>query len=83
MPGTSTERRCRGGTYGTGVVFKLTPGSTGRWTETVLHSFDGRNPNQDGSTPYGGLILDSLGNLYGATYSGGQYQQGTVFEIMP
>lgn len=71
-----------GGQNGNGVVFKLTPGTTGRWTETVLHSF-GKLPSKDGEVPYGGLIFDSAGNLYGTTNAGGQYQQGTVFEITP
>ena len=71
-----------GGTNGNGVVFKLTPGSTGRWTEAVLHSF-GKLPSTDGEVPNGGLILDSVGNLYGTTYTGGQFQQGTVYEITP
>jgi len=34
-----------------------------------------------GGTPYGGLIADSAGNLYGTTSQGGAYQMGTVFEL--
>jgi hypothetical protein len=36
-------------------------------TETVLHSFDGKK----GVYPEAGLIFDSSGNLYGATFCGG------------
>lgn len=68
-----------GGEFYDGVVFKLTPGSS--WTETTLYSF-GTNKN-DGSEPWGGLMLDGQGNLYGATNEGGLYGAGTVFEISP
>jgi uncharacterized repeat protein (TIGR03803 family) len=69
----------QGGAFFDGVVFKLTPGSS--WTETTLYTF-GTNKN-DGSAPWGGLVLDGQGNLYGATYEGGLYGAGTVFEITP
>ena len=52
---------------GCGVIFKLTPYSGGTWTETVLYSFTG---GADGAEP-GSVVLDSVGNLYGATYAGG------------
>jgi uncharacterized repeat protein (TIGR03803 family) len=35
----------------------------------------------NGFDPAGGLVLDAAGNLFGTTYSGGAYDQGTVFEI--
>jgi len=62
-----------------GVVFQLSPGAHGTWTETVLHSFAGY-PN-DGQTPVASLVLDSAGNLYGTTQNGGAYDQGEVFEL--
>jgi uncharacterized repeat protein (TIGR03803 family) len=62
-----------------GVVFELTK-SSGGWTESVLYSFTG---GSDGGTPYGGLVIDASGNLYGTTYAGGASGQGTVFELMP
>jgi uncharacterized repeat protein (TIGR03803 family) len=68
-----------GGADNDGVVFKLTPGASGSWSETVLHSFHGG----DGSNPRFGLVLDAVGNLYGTTYAGGHYGDGTVFEITP
>jgi uncharacterized repeat protein (TIGR03803 family) len=34
-----------------------------------------------GGEPSPGLTLDSLGNLYGATYYGGKYGLGTVFKL--
>lgn len=72
-----------GGTYGT--VFELVRGANGKWTERVLYSFQG---GKDGTTPYGGLVIDSSGNLYGTTDSGGGGSNcgasgcGTVFELV-
>ena len=68
----------RGGTYGYGVVFELTPTSTG-WAETVLYSFTG---GSDGGNPYAGLIFDAAGNLYGTTWSGSN-GDGLVYQLTP
>lgn len=68
---------CNGGC---GVVFKLTPGAHGQWTETELHCFGG---GSDGATPYGGVILDASGNIYGTTTWGGAHGYGTAFELTP
>jgi uncharacterized repeat protein (TIGR03803 family) len=68
-----------GGTFAQGTVFELTPSTGGTWTESLLHSFD--NQTSDGYNPNGGVVLDTAGNLYGATASGGQSADGTVFEI--
>jgi len=64
---------------GCGVVFKLSRDSNGEWTYTIIHRFTGN----DGALPYGGLIFDSSGNLYGTTELGGFYNAGTVFELSP
>lgn len=68
----------QGGAGSHGTVYKLSQGSGGQWTETILYTFQGGN---DGSTPYGGLVSDSAGNLFGTTAFGGQYGGGVVFEI--
>jgi len=73
--GTTVE----GGDTNVGTVFKLAPNQDGSWTESVLHSFNGRN----GQYPYAGLIFDAAGNLYGTTYGGGASADGTVFELAP
>jgi uncharacterized repeat protein (TIGR03803 family) len=70
-----------GGSSGFGTVFKLTPGSSGNWTPTVLHNFN-RNGG-DGANPEGSLIFDSAGNLYGTTSNGGADENGAVFELSP
>jgi uncharacterized repeat protein (TIGR03803 family) len=67
------------GYYGT--VFKLTSGTDGRWNEKVLHNFDFNGT--DGYNPLAGLVLDSSGNLYGTTDTGGNTTNGTVFEMTP
>jgi uncharacterized repeat protein (TIGR03803 family) len=73
-----------GGRYNGGTVFKLSPSSGGAWTETVLHSFDPLN-HKDGGYPYpvASLLFDSVGNLYGTTTSGGEFEEGTAFELTP
>ncbi len=58
----------RGGDLDFGTVFKLTPHSNGKWTETVLYSF---LAGSDGKNPYGGVTIDSKGNLWGTTAAGG------------
>jgi uncharacterized repeat protein (TIGR03803 family) len=64
-----------GGAYGYGTVFELTADGT----EKILYSFGGQAG--DGEFPIGGLIFDQNGNLYGTTYFGGAYYDGTVFEL--
>ncbi len=62
------------GAHGYGSVFKLVRNGAG-WTFQLLYSFTG---GSDGGYPQGNVVLDSAGNLYGATgYGGG------VFEITP
>lgn len=70
-----------GGTYDSGMVFELTPQSSGEWTETIVHSFE--PSNWDGGNPYGGLIMDAAGTLYGTTNQGGRFNYGTVFKLTP
>ncbi len=69
-----------GGTYGAGTVFKLSPGSGGTWQLSTLYAFHGQ---PDAAFPYGGLVADAHGNLYGTTYYGGSSGAGTVFRVGP
>jgi len=64
---------------GCGAIWKLDTNNQ----ITVLTNFGNGNR---GRTPYGGVILDKAGNLYGTTSGGGRKgcpQCGTVFKITP
>jgi len=63
-----------GGTSKNGIVYKID--SKGK--ETILHRFTG---GSDGSNPYGGLVRDSEGNLYGTTGFGGNCGGGYCGEV--
>lgn len=70
-----------GGTpYLGGVVLSFSQPSALGWHEQILHSFGG---GVDGTQPFGTLIFDRNGNLYGTTYSGGSSDDGTVFKLTP
>jgi uncharacterized repeat protein (TIGR03803 family) len=69
------------GGSGTGTVFEFSPNAGGTWTESILHNF-GVSPG-DGNSPFGGVVFDAMGNLYGTTAWGGKNGFGTVFELSP
>jgi uncharacterized repeat protein (TIGR03803 family) len=58
------------------------------WHVTTLYAFTG---NADGAVPYGGVVLDPAGNVYGTTTNGGDFGGencgtagcGVVFKIDP
>jgi uncharacterized repeat protein (TIGR03803 family) len=56
-------------------------------TYSVLYSFSGQT---DGAYPYGGVILDAAGNVYGTTFQGGDLEGcglfkgcGVVYKVDP
>jgi uncharacterized repeat protein (TIGR03803 family) len=63
---------------GCGVIFKVDPAGN----ETILHAF---HDGSDGAFPYGTMVLDAAGNLYGTTRLGGDPSCGcgTVFKLDP
>ena len=63
-----------GGKYGQGTVYELTQTGSS-WTETTLHSFGAAG---DGGDPFGGLIMDQQGDLYGTTSN-----NGSAYELQP
>jgi uncharacterized repeat protein (TIGR03803 family) len=65
-----------GGASNAGTVFQLAPGSNGTWTMKTIYSFKGQ---PDAGFPYGGLVLDASGNLYGVTYYGGANGLGAAY----
>lgn len=65
-----------------GVLFELLPGKKGTpWSFKTVHAFN--EGTGDGTNPIGTPILDTEGDLFGATMSGGQYGFGTVFKVAP
>jgi uncharacterized repeat protein (TIGR03803 family) len=77
---------------GCGIVYELSPPAEkgGQWTYKILYNFQG---GHDGYFPWGNLVIDKAGNLYGATQFGGGKgttcnaiyggQCGTVFKLSP
>lgn len=61
---------------GCGIVFEID--SNGE--EKVLYRFTG---GTDGGLPFGGVIRDSQGNLYGTTEIGGASGAGIIFKVVP
>jgi uncharacterized repeat protein (TIGR03803 family) len=66
--------KCPYNMSGCGTLFEIAPNKA----ETVLYSFHGQS---DGYEPYGGVIADKSGNLYGTTLYGGGNGFGTVFKL--
>jgi len=76
--GTLYGATISGGSGGGGTVFKLTP-SGGGWTYSLVYSFTGHAT----CGPWGNLVLDGTGNLYGTTNCDGTNQLGSVFKLTP
>ncbi|HEV2693276.1 MAG TPA: choice-of-anchor tandem repeat GloVer-containing protein [Verrucomicrobiae bacterium] len=79
-----------GGTNSMGTIFQLKRDASGSWTSNTIFNFNGVN----GSHPYGALITDGNGNLYGTTARGGSHPgqikvdptplgYGTIFQLSP
>lgn len=66
-----------GGSNDEGCVFEVAAGSG---SSTVVASFYSATT---GEMPTGGLVMDSQGNLYGATWMGGANYDGAIFEVDP
>ena len=67
----------QGGPSDLGVVYKVDQAGT----FSILHDFSGSTT--DGALPFGGLIADRSGNLFGTTSSGGANNMGTIFRLTP
>jgi uncharacterized repeat protein (TIGR03803 family) len=69
--GTTLE----GGIDGYGTAFKID--SMGHYA--LFHTFAG--PDNDGATPYSGMVIDAADNLYGTTSAGGMSSVGAVYKF--
>jgi uncharacterized repeat protein (TIGR03803 family) len=81
-----------GDNVGCGVVYELSPPTKkgGQWTYNVLYNFQG---GKDALFPWGNLVFDNSGSLYGATQFGGgkgttcnpyfDGNCGTIFKLSP
>jgi uncharacterized repeat protein (TIGR03803 family) len=63
---------------GNGTVFKVS--TNGQLT--ILHMFTGF-PNDGANPDFNGLAPGSDGNIYGTTFFGGEYANGSIFRISP
>ncbi len=77
MYGTTVD-----GGYGDGVAFELSPKAGGGWSYRVICEF-GSDQCPVGVAPFGGLVMDKAGNLYGTTDGGEEAGTGTVYELSP
>ncbi|MDE2125052.1 MAG: VCBS repeat-containing protein [Armatimonadetes bacterium] len=64
----------RGGAYGYGCVYQVTPAGV----VTVMHSFD----NISGGSPYGHVALAADGSIWGAA-TGGPIGAGVIYRVTP
>lgn len=75
----------QGGDYNSGTVFQMSPSQTG-WAMSVLYEF---TSGPDGGQPYGGVTLDTAGNVYGTAVVGGSWTGcpedgcGVVWRLKP
>jgi uncharacterized repeat protein (TIGR03803 family) len=75
----ATQSGGLGGGTGNGTVYEVSPAKRGKWTEKILYFFNG---GSDGYSPFGGVVLDAAGNIYGTTGSGGDSGDGTIFQLV-
>ena len=66
-----------GGQHGGGTAFELTPYG-GLWNFSVAYPFTSCCTY---SGPYGPLVMDNAGNLYGTINGGGNWGYGAVFKL--
>jgi uncharacterized repeat protein (TIGR03803 family) len=66
-----------GGAHGHGIVFRLHQ-RAGSWRLETLHSFKGQ---PGAGFPYGALLIDPSGRLYGTTYYDGELGLGSVYRL--
>lgn len=70
----------QGGPLNAGTVYELTP-HNGSWSKSTIFAFDAGGSS--GIEPYGSLLMDGSGAMYGTTAGGGVGWNGTAFELTP
>jgi uncharacterized repeat protein (TIGR03803 family) len=80
--GVQRKRELRAGVFGAITVGLLAtaamPAQAASYS--VVHSFTGMTQG-DGEEPSSALVADSQGRLYGTTFEGGQFGQGSVYRL--
>jgi len=66
-----------GATFNAGTVYRLFQ-ARGVWVSQTVYTFSG---GASGTNPDSSLTTDAAGNLFGTTYTGGDLNLGTVFEL--
>jgi uncharacterized repeat protein (TIGR03803 family) len=66
-----------GGPQGAGNVIELSPNGSG-WTKSTLFNFDS---SDQGALAFGGVVMDSQGNLYGGTAENAAQGAGTAYQL--
>jgi uncharacterized repeat protein (TIGR03803 family) len=75
MPNRKRQSHLHFAILGLCLICALSAKSAG--SDTLLYSFNGAM----GANPYGALVADSAGNLYGTTFAGGFSSAGTIFKL--
>ena len=68
-----------GGVDGFGAVYKLSRVGSG-WSMMPLYNFSGQ---EDGASPWAGVVAGPDGSLYGTTKAGGHFGAGVVYKLQP
>ncbi len=66
------------GYFGTVFALAQRPGGSGNWVESILAKF----ASPGGVYSMGNIVRDQLGAIYGVTYQGGRFDQGTLYKAV-
>jgi uncharacterized repeat protein (TIGR03803 family) len=72
--GVSTEDKGQNNLH-INKAFKLSPNGDGSWNSAMIHRF------KDDIDPFGTLVVDKAGSLYGTSFAGGAAGLGMVFKL--
>jgi uncharacterized repeat protein (TIGR03803 family) len=72
--GVSTEDKGQNNVH-INKAFELSPNGSGGWSAVVIQALE------DDIDPFGTLVVDKAGSLYGTSFAGGTAGLGTVFEL--